>query len=663
VFEKILIANRGEIAGRVMRTCRRLGISTVAVFSEADADSLHVRLADQAYCIGPAASRDSYLNIERVIAAARDSGAQAIHPGYGFLSENETFAAACLGAGIVFIGPPVAAIRAMGSKSTAKMLMEQADVPLVPGYHGDDQDAALLQRQADQIGYPVLIKASAGGGGKGMRVVDGRADFAAALLSCQREALAGFGNDQVLLEKYLLYPRHIEIQIFGDTQGHVVSLFERDCSAQRRHQKVVEEAPAPGMSAERRAAMSEAACKAARSVGYVGAGTVEFIVDDSGVFYFMEMNTRLQVEHPVTEMITGLDLVEWQLEVAAGRPLPLTQEQIRLHGHAIEARVYAEEPEKGFLPSIGRLSHFAPPQATAHVRIDSGVEQGDQISPYYDPMIAKLIVWDETRELARGRLLRALGDFQIAGVGNNLAFLSRLIDHPVFREGRLDTGLIERERDVLLVSASGEIVVAAQIAALWHVADEARQASIVARGAPDPHSAWTRTDGWRANGTYTRRLVFHESERVATVEVTYLATGLLVNGEPAAIISDQTSSLRYRLADRGGTATAVRLRDQFHVFLRGHHYPLTLADPMAHATEDVQHAGSLTAPMPGKIIALPAHVGALVEKGAALLVMEAMKMEHTLCAPKKGTVRAYLCQVGEQVDEGVALVDFDSSTA
>jgi 3-methylcrotonyl-CoA carboxylase alpha subunit len=662
VFEKILVANRGEIAGRVMRTCRRLGITTVAVFSEADADSLHVRLADEAYCVGPAPSRDSYLNIERVIAAARDSGAQAIHPGYGFLSENETFAAACLGAGMVFIGPPVSAIRAMGSKSTAKMLMEQADVPLVPGYHGGDQDPALLQRQADKIGYPVLIKASAGGGGKGMRVVDSRADFSAALLSCQREALAGFGNDQVLLEKYLLHPRHIEIQIFGDTQGHVVSLFERDCSAQRRHQKVVEEAPAPGMSAERRTAMSEAACKAARAVGYVGAGTVEFIVDGSGVFYFMEMNTRLQVEHPVTEMITGLDLVEWQLEVAAGQPLPLTQEQIRLHGHAIEARVYAEEPEKGFLPSIGRLSHFVPPQATARVRIDSGVEQGDAISPYYDPMIAKLIVWDETRELARGRLLQALGDFQIAGVGNNLAFLSRLIDHPVFRDGRLDTGLIERESDVLLVSASREIAVAAQIAALWHVTDEARQASIVARGAPDPHSAWSRTDGWRANGTYTRRLDFHEGERLATVVVTYLPTGLLVDGEPAAVISDEGSSLRYRLADRCGTATVVRLRDQFHVFIRGHHYPLTLADPMAHATEDVQHAGSLTAPMPGKIIALPAPVGAMVDKGAALLVMEAMKMEHTLCAPKKGAVRAYLCQVGEQVDEGVALVDFDSST-
>jgi 3-methylcrotonyl-CoA carboxylase alpha subunit len=662
VFEKILIANRGEIACRVMRTCRRLGIATVAVFSEADADSLHVRLADEAFGVGPAPSRDSYLNIERVIAAARDSGAQAIHPGYGFLSENAAFAAACLGAGIVFIGPPVAAIRAMGSKSAAKMLMEQAAVPLVPGYHGGDQNADLLQRQADKIGYPVLIKASAGGGGKGMRVVDGRADFSAALISCQREALAGFGNDQVLLEKYLVHPRHVEIQIFGDTQGHVVSLYERDCSAQRRHQKVVEEAPAPGMSAERRAAMGEAACKAARAVGYVGAGTVEFIVDVSGAFYFMEMNTRLQVEHPVTEMITGLDLVEWQLGVAAGQPLPLTQEQILLHGHAIEARVYAEEPEKGFLPSIGRLSHFVPPAATGHVRIDSGVEQGDQISPHYDPMIAKLIVWDKTRELARAHMLQALGNFQIAGVGNNLAFLSRLIDHPVFREGRLDTGLIERERDVLLVSSTGEIAVAAQIAALRNVADEARQASILARGAPDPYSAWSQTDGWRVNGTYTRRLVFQGGERLATVEVSYLPTGRLVNGEPAAIISDEGTSLRYRLGDRVGAATVVRLRDQFHVFHRGHHYPLTLADPMAYATEDVQHAGSLTAPMPGKIVALPTPVGALVEKGAALLVMEAMKMEHTLRAPEKGTVRAYLCEVGEQVDEGVALVDFDSST-
>ncbi|MEO6855777.1 MAG: biotin carboxylase N-terminal domain-containing protein, partial [Rhodoferax sp.] len=404
MFSKILIANRGEIACRVIQTARRMGIRTVAVYSEADANARHVRLADEAVCIGPAAARASYLVADKILAAALQTGAQAVHPGYGFLSENADFADACAQAGVVFIGPPASAIRAMGSKSAAKTLMEKAGVPLTPGYHGDQQDPGFLAAQAEKIGFPVLIKASAGGGGKGMRRVDAAADFTASLVSCQREASNAFGNDHVLIEKYVLQPRHIEIQVFADSQGHCVYLFERDCSVQRRHQKVLEEAPAPGMTPERRAAMGAAAVNAALAVGYVGAGTVEFIAHQDGSFYFMEMNTRLQVEHPVTEMITRLDLVEWQLRVASGEPLPLAQNQLVLTGHAIEARIYAEDPDKGFLPSTGRLSHLQPPAASAHVRVDTGVEQGDEITPHYDPMIAKLIVWDSDRTQALARM-------------------------------------------------------------------------------------------------------------------------------------------------------------------------------------------------------------------------------------------------------------------
>ena len=454
MFAKILIANRGEIACRVAKTAQRLGIGVVAVYSEADARSRHVSMADEAYCIGPAAAKESYLRGDAIIEVAKKSGAQAIHPGYGFLSENEDFAAACAKAGLVFIGPPASAIRAMGSKSAAKTLMEKAGVPLVPGYHGDRQEPAFLQGEADKIGYPVLIKASAGGGGKGMRVVEKSADFAAALASCQREAKAAFGDDRVLIEKYLTRPRHIEIQVFADTQGQCIYLFERDCSVQRRHQKVLEEAPAPGMQAARRKAMGEAAVAAAKAVGYVGAGTVEFIANQDGSFYFMEMNTRLQVEHPVTEMITGLDLVQWQLQVAAGEPLPLKQAQLRINGHSLEARVYAENPARNFLPSTGTLRHLRSPHAVefevgagpAPVRVDSGVREGDTISPYYDPMIAKLIVWGETREIALARMGAALGQFEVVGVATNIGFLGRIVKSRAFATGDLDTGLIERNR-------------------------------------------------------------------------------------------------------------------------------------------------------------------------------------------------------------------------
>ncbi|SUX56291.1 acetyl-CoA carboxylase biotin carboxylase subunit [Chromobacterium vaccinii] len=451
MFNKILIANRGEIACRVIKTARALGIATVAVYSDADADARFVKLADEAYRLGPAPAAESYLRADLILAIARQSGAQAVHPGYGFLSENEDFAAACEAAGIAFIGPPASAIAAMGSKSAAKALMEKAGVPLVPGYHGDDQDPAKLQQQADAIGYPVLIKASAGGGGKGMRIVEKSEDFAAALASCQREARASFGDDKVLVEKYLTKPRHVEIQVFADKLGGCVYLFERDCSVQRRHQKVLEEAPAPHLPQATREAMGQAAVAAARAVGYIGAGTVEFIMDvDTGKFYFMEMNTRLQVEHPVTEMITGQDLVAWQLAVAAGGELPLKQEQLAIRGHAIEARIYAEDPDKGFLPSTGTLIHLATPAESANVRIDTGVEQGDAISPFYDPMIAKLIVWGETREAALRQMDAALAQYRIVGLSSNVSFLRRIVNHPSFSSGQVDTGLIARHHDALL---------------------------------------------------------------------------------------------------------------------------------------------------------------------------------------------------------------------
>ena len=657
MFTKILIANRGEIACRVIKTCRRLGIRTVAVYSEADAGARHVRLADEAHCVGPAASRESYLRADRILDAAKRSGAQAVHPGYGFLSENEGFANACAEAGIVFIGPPVAAIRAMGSKSAAKALMHEARVPLVPGYHGDEQNPEFLRGEADQMGYPVLIKASAGGGGKGMRIVEQSADFAAALASCQREAAASFGDDRMLIEKYLVRPRHIEIQVFGDSQGNIVSLFERDCSAQRRHQKVVEEAPAPSIDAVRRAEMGKAACDAARAVGYVGAGTVEFIADQNGSFYFMEMNTRLQVEHPVTEKITGLDLVEWQLRVASGEPLPLTQEQIPLRGHAIEVRIYAEEPEKGFLPSIGRLAHFRKPAESDHVRVDTGVDEGDSVSPHYDPMLAKLIVWDETRERATERMLKALGEFEIAGVGNNIAFLSRLLDHAEFRAGIVDTGLIARESAALIPAATAPPSEAYAAASLWTLQDEARAIKARTAASADPHSPWGDADGWRINGQQTRRLEYREGEAVNVVQLCYDKDGLQLDGSLAAVSGEQQFTLG---AQRFG-ASVVRLGEQLHVFSGGLHHVLAPIDRLAHAADHQEAHGGLTAPMPGKIVDLPAAVGSEVEKGAPLVVMEAMKMEHTLVAPTKGRVVAYLCSVGEQVKDGAELVEFEAA--
>ncbi|MDD3354985.1 acetyl/propionyl/methylcrotonyl-CoA carboxylase subunit alpha [Zoogloea sp.] len=662
MFNKILIANRGEIACRVIKTARRLGIKTVAVYSEADAGARHVRLADEAVFIGPAAARESYLVVDKIIAAAKQTGAQAIHPGYGFLSENEAFCDACDAAGIVFIGPPVSAIRAMGSKSEAKKLMEKAQVPLTPGYHGDNQEPGFLNVQADAIGYPVLIKAAAGGGGKGMRLVERSTDFLEALASCKREAASSFGSDHVLVEKYLTRPRHIEIQVFGDTHGNYVHLFERDCSVQRRHQKVLEEAPAPGMTLERRAAMGKAAVDAARAVGYVGAGTVEFIANQDGTFYFMEMNTRLQVEHPVTEMITGLDLVEWQLRVASGEPLPLAQEQLAINGHALEARIYAEDPGKGFLPSTGRLVHLAPPEEGVHVRVDTGVEEGDEISPFYDPMIAKLIVWDVNRDRALARMLQALAEYRVVGVANNIEFLSRLTACPAFAGADLDTGLIEREKGYLFPTEQGAPREAWLVAGLAELLREKARAVTQAARHSEPDSPWHQRDGWRLNAAAKRTLIFRLGEEEKSLFVSN-------RGEALAITLDGTTSvvsgqlnlrglLRAELDGLRTTATVVVAGERRHVFGHGKAWQFAAVDPLHHSGGGGGAEGGLLAPMPGKVIALIAAEGAKVEKGAPLLILEAMKMEHTITAPAAGTVKAFRFIVGDQVGDGAQLVDF-----
>ena len=674
MFDKILIANRGEIACRVAATARRLGVRTVAVYSDADAGSRHVAFADEAVRIGPAPARDSYLQGAVIIAAAREHGAQAIHPGYGFLSENEAFARAVADAGLVFIGPPPRALAAMGSKSEAKALMEAASVPLVPGYHGADQDPGLLAREAEHIGYPVLITAALGGGGKGMRIVTRAGEFADMLASCKREAAASFGNDRVLVEKYLLRPRHIEVQVFADTHGNCLSLFERDCSVQRRHQKVIEEAPAPGMGAERRRAMGEAAVAAARAVGYVGAGTVEFIAVADGTFFFMEMNTRLQVEHPVTEMITGHDLVEWQLRVAAGQTLPVTQGELDIRGHAIEARVYAENPDKGFLPAIGTLKSMSMPAAVefrrnpdangwhdpAAVRIDSGVRSGDAISPHYDPMIAKLIVWGEDRAQAIARMRAALAEFHIVGLANNVDFLARLMDNPAFVTASLDTGLIERERERLFATEVRvpEDMLAAACARV--LADEAAASG----SRRDPFDL---RNGWRLNTTYARTLTLASAHGVHDVLLDYGRDGYRYrhadHDAPLAIVAHDGSRLRLRFGDRQLSADVVRDRDDLHVFSGGRHRMLTLVDVIARAGEHDGDAAGLVAPMPGKVIAVHVATGSRVTKGTPLLVMEAMKMEHTIVAPDDGTVEAVLYGAGEQVAEGAPLVTFIATPA
>lgn len=660
MFSKVLIANRGEIACRVIATCRRLGIATVAVYSDADRNARHVRLADEAIHIGPAAARESYLRSDAILDAARRSGAQAIHPGYGFLSENADFADACVAAGIAFIGPPASAIRAMGDKSAAKALMAKAGVPLTPGYHGDQQAPEFLRAQADGIGYPVLIKASAGGGGKGMRKVERSEDFVDALASCQREAASAFGNDHVLVEKYIERPRHIEIQVFGGGQGEAVYLFERDCSVQRRHQKVLEEAPAPGMSADRRAAMGKAAVDAARAVGYVGAGTVEFIAGPDGDFYFMEMNTRLQVEHPVTEFITGTDLVEWQLRVAAGQPLPKRQDELAIHGHALEARLYAEDADRGFLPSTGTLRRLRLPTPSANVRVDTGVEEGDSITPYYDPMIAKLIVWDVDRDAALRRMRQALADCQVVGVTTNAGFLRRLVQTDSFANAKLDTALIEREQAALAVTGDGE-------QALWELAAIAAVASTPAAAADarDPHSPWQAQDGWRLGVPAARSVPLQQGERARTLKVWTTADGWRVqcgDAAPKQVVGHADGqTLSVQMDERRWRLQLQRDGDQLYLFASDGQHRFTLHDPVGESEQASADAGSLLAPMPGRIVATLVAAGTQVKRGTPLVVLEAMKMEHTLQAPADGTVKGYRAKAGDQVGDGAVLVDFEAA--
>ncbi len=668
MFEKILIANRGEIAVRVARTARRLGIRTVAVYSEADAGALHVEACDEAYLIGPAAARDSYLKGDRILHAAKRAGAQAIHPGYGFLSENAGFARACAEAGLVFIGPPATAIEAMGSKSAAKALMEKAGVPLVPGYHGDNQDPAHLARQAEAIGYPVLIKASAGGGGKGMRVVAAARDFADALAGAQREAASSFGDDRVLIEKYLERPRHIEVQVFGDAHGGCVYLFERDCSVQRRHQKVLEEAPAPGMTPDRRAAMGQSAVAAARAVGYVGAGTVEFIAEPDGRFYFMEMNTRLQVEHPVTEMITGVDLVEWQLRIATGETLPVEQSQLAIDGHAIEARIYAEDPSRNFLPAAGRILHLRQPQPSPVVRVDTGVREGDEIGVNYDPMIAKLIAWGPNRPAALRHLRAALADYEIVGLTTNLSFLLNLTAHRAFADAhadpaRLDTGLIERHRAELFPQAQPagvEVLAVAVLAELLRVDETAGQAA--ARSA-DPHSPWHQRGGWRLN--QDNHHIFQFVDGGTRVEITahYRAAGYLLEiGEARLLVSgerEDDARIAASIDGRRVYATVVREADALTVFLAGRSHRLERERPRRIEEEDP--GGRLVSPLPGAVIQVLVEVGQVVGKGQPLMIVEAMKMEHTISAPHAGKVSQIYFGPGEQVAEGAQLLSLEEA--
>lgn len=640
-FDRLLVANRGEIACRVMRTAKALGLGTVAVHSAIDARARHVRQADLAVDLGGAKPADSYLAGERIIEAALATGAQAIHPGYGFLSENAAFAEAVAAAGLVFVGPPATAIRAMGSKSAAKALMTDAGVPLVPGYHGEDQSLATFRDAAARIGYPVLLKATAGGGGKGMKIVEREADLAEGLASAQREALSAFGDARMLVEKYVLQPRHVEIQVFADGHGHCLYLNERDCSIQRRHQKVIEEAPAPGLTPELRRAMGEAAVQAAQAIGYVGAGTVEFLLDARGDFFFMEMNTRLQVEHPVTEAITGLDLVAWQLRVAAGEALPLTQAQVPLHGHAIEVRLYAEDTDQGFLPASGTLQLYREPAAGQGRRVDSGVEEGDEVSPFYDPMLAKLIAWGDSREQARQRLLAMLTETAVGGFATNLPFLQRLLAHPAFAAGELDTGFIERHRDALL-PAPGELT-----DAFWTLAAQAWLATLPA--AAEPTSPWASRQGWRLGGPpqIALRLACRGEVRAVTLP-------------GSAAVELNADRLHWQAEGIRQSARLYRLGQTLFLQWRERFEAVTWADPLAEVARQAE-AGGLTAPMNASVVAVSVAVGDTVEAGAPLVVLEAMKMEHSIRAPRAGVVAALFCSPGELVAEGTPLVELEEA--
>ena len=662
MFSTVLIANRGEIACRIIRTCRRLGIRTIAVYSQADADAQHVRLADAAYPIGGPRPQDSYLRGDVILDVARHSGAQAIHPGYGFLSENADFAEAVEAAGLVFIGPSSASMRAMGSKAGAKELMAAAGVPVVPGYTGQDQSLATLQREAGRIGYPLMIKAAHGGGGKGMRIVREAAEFAANLESCQREAANAFGRDRVLLERYIEQPRHIEIQIFGDHHGGLIHLNERECSAQRRYQKVLEESPSPFLTPELRQAMGAAGVLAGQTIDYANAGTVEFIVGQDGRFYFMEINTRLQVEHPVTEMVSGLDLVEWQLRVAAGEPLPLRQEQIAQHGHAIEVRLYAEDPEAGFLPGSGVLTRLRLPQPSAHVRVDAGVMEGDTVSIFYDPMIAKLIVHDADRPRALARLREALMHTEVQGPKSNIAFLERLVRHPAVVEGHIDTGFLDRHPD--LGAADGaEAGIDARVAAAAVVQllrQEAMQAATAAQS-DDPISPWHLADGWRLSGEGRRQLAFEIGRRVVNLQ----AAGsngryrLHADGRDVQVdgahLADGWLGLRMDGVARrfrvGGDDDTLIVHDGERRLLL---HPRPVYQPAAQAAAGGDDR--ITAPMPGRVVVVKVQPGDTVGIGQELLVLEAMKMELSLKSPRDGIVAEVRAAEGDFADADAALV-------
>lgn len=657
MFEKILIANRGEIACRVIRTAKKLGIATVAVYSDADANSQHVKQADEAVYIGESPASQSYLQVDRIIQAALDTGAQAIHPGYGFLSENDQFALACEKNNIVFIGPPVAAILAMGLKATSKALMEKAGVPLTPGYHGTNQDAAFLKQQADGIGYPVLIKASAGGGGKGMRLVERETDFLDALSSCKNEAKSSFGNDEVLVERYVVNPRHVEVQVFGDSHGNYVHLFERDCSVQRRHQKVLEEAPAPKITEEKLEAMRKAAIDAASAVNYVGAGTVEFIVEQDGTAYFMEMNTRLQVEHPVTEMITGQDLVEWQLRVASGEPLPKLQHELSIHGHAIEARIYAEEPEKGYLPAIGKIHYLHYPEQNEHVRVDSGIVQGDEITTYYDPMISKLIVWGKNRDEALVQMHHALGHFHVEGLGNNIAFLDRIIRCDSFKNAELDTNLIQREDAFLfknIRAADTNLIITAAFTELLSRFQHNQTAN---------NPVWQNQSTWRLNqaGLYPIKLKLADTQ----IQVNFRAVGdqfiaeyqdlkLQISGQ---LLNDNTIQI-----DLNGLKQKVafsRNAQALTVFSNAQNYIFEQILAKISNEDDAGNESNLKAPMPGVITKVLVSAKDQVKKDDILLTLEAMKIEYTIRAPHDGVIAAAYFQAGDQVKAGDELVEFE----
>lgn len=667
MFTKVLIANRGEIACRIAKTCKNLGIKTVAVYSEADQDAQHVKACDEARYIGQSEPKESYLIGKNIIEVALETGAQAIHPGYGFLSENADFAKACADAGIIFIGPPVGAIEAMGSKSAAKTLMESAEVPLVPGYHGDNQALDFLHDQADLIGYPVLLKASAGGGGKGMRIVEKSADFQDAVASCKREALSSFGNDKILIEKYLSRPRHIEVQVFSDQHQNHIYLFDRDCSVQRRHQKVIEEAPAPFVSEDIRKKMGQAAVNAAKAVNYEGAGTVEFIVEadqhgQAGKFFFMEMNTRLQVEHPVTEMITGLDLVEWQLRVASGEKLPLLQDQVNMCGHAIEARIYAENPYQQFLPSTGKLVMMQMPSPKdRNVRIDAGVTQGDVISPYYDPMIAKLIVWGKDRHSALAKMSRALSEVSIIGVTSNISFLSKLMQCESFVLAHLDTGLIQKNEAFLLDNSPAvdyptlALLVAKQLMI---------ERDLHAHLSEEFKSPWHETDGWRMNTSHNRIFQFSSGGLTEPVAIEYDYRSQVLryqNCQKSFQFNTINDEIRITLDNLQTQAKIIHLPNHpkhFYLFQDGNLQEWDYLDPLDSDSLVSEGSGTLTAPMPGKVLAIHVKVGDMVKAGSSLMILEAMKMEFTINAPYDGEIANINFSQGQQVTEGSQLISF-----